>query len=111
MFQVFKIVTERRNAMSGGEIHKGSKGRFAKFRCATDGNFPFAEKIERKNLARLVRKIISIELSELDQFGGQFERNGFSKLADIGQLVTCAMRGKARATPGGLSYMAARAVS
>jgi hypothetical protein len=40
-----------------------------------------------------VRKIISIELSELDQFGGQFERNGFHvfKLADIGQRVTCAM--------------------
>jgi hypothetical protein len=37
-----------------------------------------------------VRKVICIQLSEPDQFAGQFERNGFhvSKLADIRQLVT-----------------------
>ena len=76
--------------MSGGEIHKGGKGRFAKFRRAADGNLSFAEKIERNNLGRLVRKVSCIELRYLGQFGGQCERNGFhvSKLADIGQLVT-----------------------
>ena len=94
VFQVFKIVTERRNTMSGGENHKGGKRRFTKFRRAADGNFSLAEKIERKNLGRLARKIICIELSGLDQFGGQFERNGFHvcKLADIRQLVTSAIR-------------------
>jgi len=50
VFQVFKIVTERRNPMSGGEIHKGGEGRFAKLRRAPDGNLSFTEKIERKSL-------------------------------------------------------------
>ena len=83
MLQVFKIVTQRWNAMRGCEIHKrGERGR-AKFCRATEGDFSFAEKIESKNLGRFVREVASIELSELDQFGRQFERNGFhvSKLA------------------------------
>ena len=56
--------------------------------------FSESRNLSRKNLGRLVRKVIRIELSEPDQFGGQFERNGFHvfKLADIGQLVTSAMR-------------------
>jgi len=36
--------------MSGGEIHKGGEGRFAKLRRAPDGNLSFTEKIERKSL-------------------------------------------------------------
>jgi hypothetical protein len=36
-----------------------------------DGNLSFAEKIERKKLGRLVRKVACIELSQFDQFGGQ----------------------------------------
>jgi hypothetical protein len=63
MLQVFKIVTQRRNVMSGGEVHKGAKGRCAKLCGAVDGSFSLAETIKGKNLRRSVRDIAYIELS------------------------------------------------